>query len=351
MSAKEVKRRRGTKTQNDSFTGADGELTIDSTKHRVRVHDAVLAGGYSLLNANDIQNQAGVMGTVGGTANAITLTNDPVALSLTNLRVLFKATADNSGATTVTVDSLTTKNIYKASGGSVVALSGGEIKNGLIYELIYDGTQFQLGSGGGGGGVVVKRQVFTSSGTYTPDANMLYADVEIVGGGGGSGGGAGGGGSGGNTTFGSILTANGGGGGRVFSSGVSTPTAGGSASGGDVNITGGSSDCSPTGSTLYIGKGGSSVLGQGGASTASGATSGLSGTGYGAGASSAPFNTSNTAGSGGAGGYCRKVISKATIGASQTVTIGAAGSAGAFSSFGGAAGTAGVCIVTEYCSA
>lgn len=55
--------------------------------------------------------------------------------------------------------------------------------------------------------VVVRRQVFTASGTYTPHAKMVYAEIECVGGGGagggsansgaGTGGGAGGGGAGG----------------------------------------------------------------------------------------------------------------------------------------------------------
>ncbi len=43
---------------------------------------------------------------------------------------------------------------------------------------------------GGQGITRIVRQVITSSGTYTPTAGMLYADVELIGGGGGGGGSA-----------------------------------------------------------------------------------------------------------------------------------------------------------------
>ena len=38
--------RRGTSSQNDSFTGAAGELTVDETNDSIRVHDGSTAGGF-----------------------------------------------------------------------------------------------------------------------------------------------------------------------------------------------------------------------------------------------------------------------------------------------------------------
>ncbi len=91
----------------------------------------------------------------------------------------------------------------------------------------------------------VVRQVFTSTGTYTPTAGMVYCDIEVVGGGGGSGG---------------IATTN--------------------------------------------------------------------------------ASQTSVSGGGGAGGYARKVVSAATIGASQTATVGAAGLAGTIgATTGGTGGT------------
>ena len=44
-----VQLRRGTTTEHASFTGAVGEVTVDTTKDTVVVHDGVLAGGHPLL--------------------------------------------------------------------------------------------------------------------------------------------------------------------------------------------------------------------------------------------------------------------------------------------------------------
>jgi len=52
----------------------------------------------------------------------------------------FKAGGTNTGATTLNVDSLGAKNIYYNG----AALIGGEITNGQMVTVVYDGTQFQL---------------------------------------------------------------------------------------------------------------------------------------------------------------------------------------------------------------
>ena len=52
-----VQRRRGTTSEHSSFTGLAGELTIDTTKDTVVVHDGSTAGGISLLR-EDVDNLA-----------------------------------------------------------------------------------------------------------------------------------------------------------------------------------------------------------------------------------------------------------------------------------------------------
>lgn len=206
---------------------------------------------------------------------------------------------------------------------------------------------------GSGAITEVNIQVFTSNGTYTPTPGMKYCIVEVQGGGGGgagmpttppaqgttvplAGGSGGGGGyarkvlsassvgpsqvvtvglggtgglagdnagsAGGTTSFGSILSANGGGGGGTW---IASPLAqfsncglGGTATGGDINITGGSYLTAPYvltyGNAVYGVPGGSSFYGVGGGiilvdQVTTGVTNGLvgaPGTGYGSGASS-----------------------------------------------------------------
>jgi hypothetical protein len=43
-----IQQRRGTTTQHSTFTGLVGEITIDTDKDTVVVHDGVKAGGYPL---------------------------------------------------------------------------------------------------------------------------------------------------------------------------------------------------------------------------------------------------------------------------------------------------------------
>lgn len=40
--------RRGNTSQNNSFTGAVGEVTVDTTTHALKVHDGVKQGGYTV---------------------------------------------------------------------------------------------------------------------------------------------------------------------------------------------------------------------------------------------------------------------------------------------------------------
>lgn len=197
---------------------------------------------------------------------------------------------------------------------------------------------------------VIRRVVFTASGTYTPNANMTYCEVELVGGGSG-GKGSTAGGNGGQSLFGALLTANGATGG-----GASTGGIGGTATSGDINVQGqnggttvlGFGSASSGGSSLFQmlthARGGNSVLGMGGVVT--GASAVQAGVGYGAGGSVRVAAVDGDV-AGGGGGYCRKLFDAATIGASKSVTIGAAGTAGGSA----AAGSVGLCLIREYCTA
>lgn len=55
--AKAVQRRRGTTAEHATFTGALAELTVDTSKDTVVVHDGALAGGYALAR-EDLSNVA-----------------------------------------------------------------------------------------------------------------------------------------------------------------------------------------------------------------------------------------------------------------------------------------------------
>jgi len=79
--------------------------------------------------------------SIGGTANAITLTCSPtVDAYATGQRFLFKATNTNTTTTTINVDGLGAKTI-KFGGANLTA---GAITSGDLVVVSYDGTDFQL---------------------------------------------------------------------------------------------------------------------------------------------------------------------------------------------------------------
>ena len=83
--AKLLKLRRGTTSQHSSFTGAEGEVTIDTTKDTAVVHDGSQAGGRPLAR-EDLNNVSG--STVLGRINTNTLNASKIVDgSITNAKV------------------------------------------------------------------------------------------------------------------------------------------------------------------------------------------------------------------------------------------------------------------------
>jgi len=60
--ATQVQFRRGTTVQHNNFTGADGEITVDTSIKTVVVHDAITPGGFPLLR-QDASNSELVRGS------------------------------------------------------------------------------------------------------------------------------------------------------------------------------------------------------------------------------------------------------------------------------------------------
>lgn len=57
--AKQIQRRRGTTVEHSTFTGAAGELTVDTIKKTVVVHDGLSAGGFSQVSESTLLSAAG----------------------------------------------------------------------------------------------------------------------------------------------------------------------------------------------------------------------------------------------------------------------------------------------------
>jgi hypothetical protein len=72
--ATQVQFRRGTSAETASFIGANGEVTVDTTKKTCVVHDAVQAGGYPLMLESGV-NSAFSPGSL--TSCALKFAGDP----------------------------------------------------------------------------------------------------------------------------------------------------------------------------------------------------------------------------------------------------------------------------------
>lgn len=72
--AKQVQFRRGTTAQHSSFTGAIAEITVDTDKDTVVVHDGTTAGGFPLAKASDLLEIGGGLDETTATTTSTTQT-------------------------------------------------------------------------------------------------------------------------------------------------------------------------------------------------------------------------------------------------------------------------------------
>ena len=111
MAVRRVQLRRGTHAQNDAFTGAVGEITVDTDNNSIRVHDGATAGGSETLRA-DMSNLGTNVLSVNGTVSfadsagnsTVRLTN--VANPTGAQDVATKAYVDSGGAANILFEEL-----------------------------------------------------------------------------------------------------------------------------------------------------------------------------------------------------------------------------------------------------
>jgi hypothetical protein len=149
-----VQLRRGTTTQNNAFTGALGEVSVDTTLDTIRVHDASTAGGFEITSNAAVQTLTNKTITspvfVGG------LNTTPVTLVATGAltaaahagRTLFLGEVGGNAAATFTMpDATGSGNIYEfivtvanTSNYKIQAPDANNVFTGQITYLDEDGT-------------------------------------------------------------------------------------------------------------------------------------------------------------------------------------------------------------------
>jgi len=149
---------------NNNAASPNGWLTGVTTPNQVEPINRTTLG--ALQRA---WNRANGGLTVGGTANAITLTPSNTAFPTSYVKgelYQFKATAANTGTTTLNINGLGNVNVFVRGSSGVVACSGGEIQSGDNVLVSYDGTQFQLLSQVAGGTLTASSTATFTNKTY-----------------------------------------------------------------------------------------------------------------------------------------------------------------------------------------
>ena len=80
--ATQLQIRRGTTAQMNAFTGAEGELAVNTTTDTVHVHDGSTAGGFALAKADGSN-----IGTYAGSFTTLTVDTNTLVVDATNNRV------------------------------------------------------------------------------------------------------------------------------------------------------------------------------------------------------------------------------------------------------------------------
>lgn len=173
-------------TLTDIATGLSTCITKDG---QTTVTANIPLGGFKLTNvglgtastdAATLANlQAGTgtyVATVGGTADAITLTPSPaIAAYAAGQQFSFIASGANTGAVTVNVSGLGAKAVTK---NGTTALTAGDIPSATLVTIIYDGTQFQIIRNGAVGAGV---NTFTGIQKWAKGADIASAGALTLG--------------------------------------------------------------------------------------------------------------------------------------------------------------------------
>jgi len=119
----QVQFRRGTTAQNNAFTGAVGEVTVDTTVGGLRVHDGTTAGGFATVSTTGTQtltNKTLTAPTISG-GGVINITGNISGNFVTASGNLSGANISSSGLLTVT-GNITSGNITSTGVGNIATV-------------------------------------------------------------------------------------------------------------------------------------------------------------------------------------------------------------------------------------
>lgn len=182
--------RRGTTTQHNTFTGANGEVTVDTTKKTAVVHDGVTAGGTPLATEAEVNARVRFDTDAQGLnvtqqLNARTNIGAPAStavLFLTGGTLTGDLLINSTGRIRIPVGTDAQRPASPAKGDLRFSDTSGSFEG-------YNGIEWGAIGGGGGGGAVgggsdkafyENDQVITSSYTISANKNAMSAGTVTI---------------------------------------------------------------------------------------------------------------------------------------------------------------------------
>tara|TARA_X000001382_G_scaffold42397_2_gene28579 strand:- start:384 stop:3341 length:2958 start_codon:yes stop_codon:yes gene_type:complete len=153
--------RRGTTSQNNSFTGAVGEISVDTTLDTLRLHDGSTAGGFEI-------------------------TQNAAAQTLTNKTLTTPTIAEIDSGSTITLDA-TTDIVLDADGGDIFFKDAGTtfgsatntggnliIKSGTTTAATFSGANVTLAGTVGSGAITSTSTVTATQGIFSNASPLIF---------------------------------------------------------------------------------------------------------------------------------------------------------------------------------
>ncbi|SHG92374.1 hypothetical protein [Bradyrhizobium erythrophlei] len=125
-----------------------------------------------------VQSGQWLYGTDTGGVNAMVANVTPVPTTLTpGMTVHIRAANSNTGATTFNLNGLGASAVHRANGA---ALSAGDINAGMVVELIWDGSSWQIANYFGFTSSTVNNNTYTLSIPYAADSSGVANSIVVA---------------------------------------------------------------------------------------------------------------------------------------------------------------------------
>lgn len=190
--ATEIRWRRGTQTEHDTFTGAEGEVTVNTSDKRAVVHDGVTAGGHPAAKEDEVAKTANNLSDLLNPATSFTNIKQPATTTATG--VVEKATTTE--AENAVVDKYPDAAGVRSHGDKRYASITRSRKNLLInggFDIWQRGTSFTVSNedlytsdrwnsnrNGSGQTVEISRNAFSLGQTEVPNNPDYYLRYAVT---------------------------------------------------------------------------------------------------------------------------------------------------------------------------